>query len=202
MMTFPMRTLHFSLAMLGLLTIVGGIFSAIFFFGGFYDVAANHPDPHIVDWALVHVRTASVTRHAIDRPPAGALDDPAMVQAGAVIYSRNGCTNCHGEPGVESAKFSEGLNPPPDLRKVVTNLTPEEMFWVIKNGIKMSAMPSFGVDKPPVTKKNIWAIVAYLKNLSNVSDPNFKAWNETPIGGHWVSGCGPGRGAGCGPGRK
>jgi cbb3-type cytochrome oxidase cytochrome c subunit len=145
---------------------------------------------------------ASVSRHAIDRPPPGVLDDPAVVQAGAVVYAKNGCTNCHGEPGVESAKFSEGMNPPPDLRKVVIERTPEELFWVIKNGIKMSAMPSFGIDKPPVLNKNIWAVVAYLKKLSSVSDPNFKAWNETPIGGHWVSGCGPGRAAGCGPGRQ
>jgi mono/diheme cytochrome c family protein len=201
-MTFPMKTVQFILAMIGLLTMLVGIAAAIFFFGGFYDVAANHPDPHIVDWALVRVRMASVTRHATDRPPAGTLDDPAVVQKGAVIYARNGCTNCHGEPGVESAKFSEGMNPPPDLRKVVTKRTPEEMFWVIKNGIKMSAMPSFGVDKPPVDNRNIWAVVAYLKKLSSVSDPNFKAWTQTPIGGHWVTGCGPGRAAGCGPGRK
>ncbi|HUW54436.1 MAG TPA: cytochrome c [Rhodanobacter sp.] len=197
-----MKALQLFLAIIGLLTIAGGIVSVIFFFGGFFNVAANHPEPGIVDWALVQVRLASVTRHAIDRPPPGALDDPAMVQAGAVVYSRNGCADCHGQPGVESAKFSDGMNPPPDLRKVVTHRTPEELFWVIKNGIKMSAMPSFGADKPPVPNKNIWAIVAYLKKLSNVSDPNFKAWNETPIGGHWVSGCGRGRAVGCGPGRE
>ena len=201
-MTFSIKAIRFFLTVIGLLTIVGGILSAIFFFGGFFNVAANHPDPDIVNWALVQVRMASVTRHAIDRPPAGALDDPAMVQAGAVAYSKNGCTDCHGEPGVESAKFSEGMNPPPDLRKVVTNRTPQELFWVIKNGIKMSAMPSFGVDKPPVPDENIWAIVAYLNKLSSVSDANFKAWNETPTGGHWVSGCGPGRAIRCGPGRK
>ena len=201
-MNFPMKTLQFFLALIGLLAIVGGLGTAIFFFGGFFNVAANQPDPDIVNWALVQVRMASITRRATDRPPAGSLDDPAMVQAGALAYSKNGCTNCHGEPGVESAKFSEGLNPPPDLRKVVTDRTPEELFWVIKNGIKMSAMPSFGVDKPPVLNKNIWAIVAFLKKLSSVSDANFKAWNETPIGGQWVSGCGPGRASGCGPGRE
>lgn len=201
-MHFPMKTLQFVFALIGLLAICCGIFSAIFFFGGFFNVAANHPDPAIVDWALVQVRMASVTRHAIERPPAGVLDDPATVQAGAVVYSRNGCTNCHGEPGVESAKFSEGMNPPPDLRIVVNHRTPEQLFWVIKHGIKMSAMPSFSVDKPPVPDKNIWAIVAYLKKLSTVSDANFRAWNKTPQGGHWVSGCGAGRAAGCGPGRQ
>jgi hypothetical protein len=112
------------------------------------------------------VRKASISRHAIDRPPAGLLDDPAMVQAGGLAYSKNGCTYCHGEPGVEPATFSEGLNPPPDLRAVVTDIRPEELFWVIKNRIKMTAMPSFGADNPPMRDKNIWAIVAFLKKLS------------------------------------
>ena len=106
---------------------------------------------------------------------AGLLDDPEMVEAGGRAYVVNGCTYCHGEPGVEQATFYEGLNPPPDLRAVVTNIRPEQPFWVIKNGIKMTAMPSFGADNPAVGDKNIWAIVGFLKNLSSVSDKNFKA---------------------------
>ena len=151
-----------SLALIGLLAILGGVGAATFFFGGFFNVAANHPDPNIVNWALVQVRKASVTRRATDRPPT-SFDDADMVQAGSVAYTKNGCINCHGEPGVQSAKFSEGLNPPPDLRKVITDRRPEELFWVIKNGIKMSGMPSFGADDPPVRDKKIWAIVAFLK---------------------------------------
>ncbi len=92
---------------------------------------------------------------------------------------------------MESASFSEGLNPPPDLRKVITDRRPEELFWAIKNGIKMTAMPSFGTDKPPVHDKEIWSIVAFLTKLSNVSDKNF-----------WVLGCDHGPATGCGPGRE
>jgi len=201
-MILPVKIFNVILALIGGLAIIGGIATTIFFFGGFFNVAANQPNPNIVNWALVQVRIASIRRRATDRPPARLLDDAAAVQAGALAYARNGCTNCHGEPGVESAKFSEGMNPPPDLRKVINDRTPEELFWVIKNGIKMTAMPSFGVDKPPVRNNTIWAIVAYLRKLSSVSDANFKAWNETPLGGYWVSGCGPGRDSGCGPGRE
>jgi mono/diheme cytochrome c family protein len=189
-------------AVIGMLAIVGGIGAATFFFGGLFNVAADHPDPDVVNWAIVAVRKASIAWRATDRPPAGLMGDPAMVQAGALAFAKNGCVNCHGEPGVQSAKFAEGLTPPPDLRKVVTDRSPEALFWVIKHGIKMTGMPSFGVDKPPVDDKNIWAIVAFLKNLSSVSDANFKTWNETPLGEHWVSGCGSGQAPGCGPGRE
>jgi hypothetical protein len=109
-----MRILTF-LALIGTLAMLGGVGIATFFFGGFFNVAANHPDPDIVNWTLVQVRKASVTRHATDHPP-GSLDDPAMAQARGLAYTDNGCTNCHGEPGVESASFAEGLDPPPDLR--------------------------------------------------------------------------------------
>jgi hypothetical protein len=199
-MTRSIKALNF-LALIGLLAILGGIGAVTFFFGGFFNVAANDPDPDIVNWSLIQVRKASISRHAIDRPPAGLLDDPAMVQAGGLAYSKNGCTYCHGEPGVEPATFSEGLNPPPDLRAVVTDIRPEELFWVIKNGIKMTAMPSFGADNPPMRDKNIWAIVAFLKKLSSVSDENFKAWSAAPPGKYQAPGCGPGLAPGCGPGR-
>lgn len=198
----PAKLAIFALALTGVLAIAGSIGAATYFFGGFFNVAASHPDPALVNWALVQIRMASIKRRAKFRPPAGLLGEPATVQAGALAYAKNGCANCHGEPGVLSATFSEGLNPPPDLRIVVNKRTPEELFWVIKNGIKMTAMPSFGIDTPPVRNSTIWAIVAYLGKLSSVSDANFKAWNETPIGGDWVAGCGAGRASGCGPGRK
>jgi mono/diheme cytochrome c family protein len=107
-----------------------------------------------------------------------------MVQAGARAYTENGCTSCHGGPGVQPAKFSEGLNPPPNLKTVIDELKPEQVFWVIKNGIKMTGMPSFGADKPPVSDQAIWTIVAFLKKLSSVSDDDFKAWTATQPRGH------------------
>jgi mono/diheme cytochrome c family protein len=180
-LSLPTKTFYF-LALIGLLAILGGIGTAIFFYGGFFNVAASDPDPGIVNWSLIQVRKASIARHAIDQPPA-SFGDPAMVQAGAFAYAKEGCNTCHGEPGVEPAKFTEGLNPPPDLREVVNDLTPAEIYWVIDNGIKMTAMPSFGIDKPPVRAQKIWAIAAFLKKLSSVSDENFKAWTTAPVGG-------------------
>jgi mono/diheme cytochrome c family protein len=181
-MTASMNILKF-LGLVGLLAILGGIGAAIFFFGGFFSVAANHPDPDIVNWALVRVRVASIARHATDQPPA-SLDDPALVRAGARAYSQRGCINCHGGPGLEPAQFSDGLNPPPNLKKVVNDLLPQELFWVIKNGIKMTGMPSFGSVSPPLPDQEIWSMVAFLKGLPSVSDADYKAWSAAPPGGN------------------
>ncbi|HTH99990.1 MAG TPA: cytochrome c [Acidisoma sp.] len=159
-----------------LLAVLCGVAAGGFFFGGFFSVAASDPDPSIVNWALIHVREASIARHAVDQPPA-SLDDPAIIRAGAQAYLRSGCVYCHGGPGLKPAPFSEGLNPAPNLKKVVKGLTPQELFWVVKNGIKMTGMPSFGSETPPVPDHDLWAIAAFLKKLPGVSSEEFKAWS-------------------------
>ena len=162
------------LAVIGALAILAAIAKAVFFFGGFYSVAATQADPAIVSWALVRVRMASVDRHATETPPM-PLDAADAVQAGARAYAERGCVNCHGGPGANWAKFSEGLRPdPPDLNKVVKEREPRHLFWVIKNGINMTGMPSFGAIEVP--DREIWTIVAFLKKLPDVSEQDFKTW--------------------------
>jgi len=177
-MGLPIQALKF-LALIGLLAILGGIGAATFFFGGFFDVGAGHADPNVVNWALIQVRKASIARHATDRLPV-PLDDPALVRAGARTYSDLGCVNCHGGPGVKPAKFSDGLNPPLNLKKVVNVLRPEELFWVVKNGIKMTGMPSFSASG--ATDQEIWPVVVFAKKLESVSAEDFKAWSSAPPG--------------------
>lgn len=167
------------LATIGALAIILGLGAAVFFFGGFYSVAGTAEDPAIVNWALVKVRTASIDRHAHDQPPA-SINEPASVQAGAKAFSAHGCANCHGAPGVNWAKFSEGLHPdPPDLKELVDHRSPSQLFWVIKNGINMTGMPSFAL--AGAKDDEIWSMVAFLKKLPNVSEADFKAWTSPPV---------------------
>src|ERR1041385_5456770 len=104
------------LSLIGALAIIVGIAALGYFFGGYYSVAGTQEDPGIVKWALIQVRTASIRHHATDTPP-GNLGDAATVQAGAKAYASLGCVNCHGGPGAEWSKVSEGRGPdPPDLK--------------------------------------------------------------------------------------
>jgi mono/diheme cytochrome c family protein len=163
-----------TLAGVGILAIIGAVAAAIFFFGGYFDVGATARDPAIVNWALVKVRMASIDRHA-DATAGPSLDDPAMVQAGAKAFAARGCAHCHGAPGVNWDKFAEALNPdPPDLAEVGKEREPAQLFWVIKNGIKMTGMPGFsliGADD-----REIWSLVAFVKKLPSVSEADYKAW--------------------------
>jgi Cytochrome C oxidase, cbb3-type, subunit III len=162
------------LSLIGALAIIVAVAAAVFFFGGFYNVAATQPDLGIVAWALEHVRDASINRHAVDRPPV-SMEDPATIQAGARAYASRGCTSCHGGPGVMWAKFSEGMRPdPPDLKEEAKDLTPAQVFWIVRNGINMTGMPGFGLVEAP--DQEIWTIAAFVKKLPDVSEADYKAW--------------------------
>jgi mono/diheme cytochrome c family protein len=167
------------LALIGALAIIIAIGAAVFFFGGFFRVAESQDDPAIVSWALATVRSASVTRHATETPPA-SLDDPATIKAGARAYATIGCVNCHGgPPDANWAKWSEGLKPvPADLKVMAKERTPSELFWAIKNGIKFTGMPSFGL--AGASDEQIWTIVAFIKSLPTTTDDDYKTWIATP----------------------
>ena len=168
------------LALIGALAIIFAVVAAGFFFGGFYNVAASEDDPQIVTWALPKVREASIDRLSAGmRPPQGvSLDDQAVIQAGAKAFYQRGCTSCHGGPGVEWAKFSEGMHPdPPDLKDVADD-EPRIIFWTIKHGINMTGMPSFS--KIGVEDKEIWSITAFVKKFGGVKPEDFKAWAGVP----------------------
>ena len=168
-----------TLAVIGALAIIVAIGAAVFFFGGYYSVAESEDNPAIVDWALASIRGASVAGHATETPPT-SLDDSATVKAGARTYATIGCVNCHGgPPNANWAKWSEGLKPvPADLKVMAKERTASQLFWAIKNGIKFTGMPSFGL--AGASDDQIWSIVAFIKKLPTVSDEDYKTWTASP----------------------
>lgn len=166
------------LALIGALAIAAALVVAGFFFGGFFNIAATEQDPPFIADQIVRVRVASIARHATDKPPAN-FGDASRVQAGAKLFSANGCAHCHGAPGVGWSKFSEGLNPdPPDLKKVVGGLEPQEVFWIVKHGIRMTGMPGFGA--VGVGDDDLWSIAAFVKKIGSVSEADYASWTAPP----------------------
>jgi mono/diheme cytochrome c family protein len=170
------------LAFIGVLAILAAICAGVYFFAGFFNVAGSEENPGIVDWAIRTVRVASIDRHATDTPPI-TLTDPATIQAGAKAYVAAGCVNCHGGPGAPDVNkwqpFSEGMHPfPADLKDSAAVLTAPQIFFVVKNGIKFTGMPSFGSEG--VSDRDIWTIAAFVKKWPAVTAADFKTWTTTP----------------------
>lgn len=117
----------------------------------------------VASWA----RDASIRRRApaASNPFAGLA---AAVKAGMVHY-RESCLMCHGAPGVEAAELAEGLNPPaPELDAPGTQgRTDGELFWVVRNGVRLTGMPAFG---PTHTDEELWQMVAFLRHLPQLSE--------------------------------
>ena len=162
------------LAAIGVLAILAALGAGVCLLGGYFSVAATYDEPRVVKWALQEVREISVRAQARGMA-ARPVDDPALARRGAVAFLARGCANCHGAPGVEWAKFSEGLNPgPADLGEISKEREAREIAWVVMNGIRMTGMPGFAA--AGMTEDEAWAIAAFVKKLPGVSEAEFREW--------------------------
>ena len=126
---------------------------------GSYNVAASVPDNPIVEWFLSNTMVHSVVNRAKSVKAPEQLTDQ-QAQAGFLIY-KNTCG--HGAPGKDPADIAKGLNPDaPDLSDAAGDMTSAELFWIIKNGIKMSGMASYGKIH---NDDEIWNVVAFVQRL-------------------------------------
>lgn len=150
----------------------------LFIYSGIYNVSQTAEHNPLVRWAINTTKERSVHSRA-DDINVPSLNDTAMIQAGFVHYNTM-CVACHGKPGSNLSELAKGLTPqPPQLFEHAGDEEAGELFWVIKNGIKFTAMPAFG---PTHTDKDIWNIVAFLKSKSGMSAAEFSQWQERTSG--------------------
>lgn len=154
----------------GLTLIALLILSLIFIYSGWYNVSAYEQENGIMKWVLNTTKDRSIEYHSkeITVPD---LNDLSMLKEGFEHYNEM-CVGCHGSPGLEETEVSVGLNPPaPYLVKVAKEIGPKELFWITKNGIKMTGMPAWGKTH---SDEKIWAIVAFVKKLPNMTAEEYQ----------------------------
>jgi mono/diheme cytochrome c family protein len=164
---------------------------------GRLDVSAAAHDPGWLRWLLKTTREHSVERHAagIAVPD---LSRPGQAAAGAHAFDEM-CAGCHGAPGREPFLGAPYMNPPPPkLAEGNTDLSPAELFWVIKHGIRMTGMPAWGPTHPD---GRLWELVAFIRHLPTLSPADYQhlveqgaATEETH--GHHHGSLGPAQGEG------
>jgi mono/diheme cytochrome c family protein len=147
--------------------------AAVTLYAGFYDISAT--DQHLAPtyWLLDTGLRESVKRRA-DEIAVPELKDG---ERGFAIY-RDHCVQCHGAPGVAPQPFALGLTPTPaNLAYTAAHWKPAELFWVTKEGIKMTGMPAW---KYRLSDDEIWALVAFLKTLPLLSPVQYRALKAPP----------------------
>ncbi len=151
-------------AAIGVIAIVGFVYS------GIYDVSAGSSHSGIANWLLSTTSHASVKRQAkaIEVPD---LNDDALALAGVNDFTEM-CAGCHGAPGREPGAMGRGLNPsPPDLAEAALEMSPAELFWVTKHGIRMTGMPAWGVTHDDDA---IWPVVAFITKLPDLDATQYQ----------------------------
>jgi len=150
-------------------------------FSGVFNVSAGWEDPPLLRWLLASTREASIEVRAkdIDAPK---LDRVTQVRNGFRSY-REMCAICHTPPGKSNSPITLGLNPPPpDLSFVNEHaMSDSEIFWVIKNGIRMTGMPAWG---PTHDDNEIWDIVAFVKALPSIDADAYRELDKKTLSGH------------------
>ncbi|MFC4171622.1 c-type cytochrome [Microvirga sp. GCM10011540] len=145
---------------LGVLAVLG-ITGLIVVYSGAYNVAATEEHASFTRWAFDTTFHNSVEQHADDITVPGNFT-PEMIAAGATAY-KSMCQHCHAGPGVDRAGWASGMRPrPPHLAEAAAEWKPQEVFWIVRHGIKMSGMPAFG---PTHDEQAIWNIAAFVKQL-------------------------------------
>jgi mono/diheme cytochrome c family protein len=175
-----MRAVIITLIAVIALTIAGAF---TFIYAGVYDVAATHPHWPITYWAMDKVREQSVKARAAGISSPADLGNETRLINGTEHFAAH-CASCHGAPGVPRGALAEGLYPKPaDLRESAQRYTPGELFWIVKNGIKMSGMPSWSDH----SDEELWNTVAFIEKLPTMSEADYAKLVMTTImqgGGH------------------
>jgi mono/diheme cytochrome c family protein len=147
--------------------------AAGFAWSGIFDVSAAIPEPQWRAQLFGTIKDRSIDRRVAElRAAPPPLGDPQLVETGLIHFSEM-CVTCHGAPGVPRSEIGMGLNPePPDLQHEGAVQSPVRLFWVLKNGIKMTGMPAFGRTH---TDEQLWSMVAFLEQLPKLNPEQYAA---------------------------
>jgi thiosulfate dehydrogenase len=109
---------------------------------------------------------ASIGKSANDQSPLPA--DEANLLAGAKVYQNN-CAGCHGQLDKPGSPMAKRFYPhPPQLLPPGKGVTDDPIgttHWVVKNGIRFSAMPS---SEGKLTEDEIWQVSLFLSNADKL----------------------------------
>lgn len=161
------HTEHVIVTSIVLILIAAGL--GIWAWSGLYNIGA---DAH--HWPMTYNALQTARDRSIHLRSKGIkvpnLDDSQLILKGAGQYAAM-CTSCHLTPAEDNSELREGMYPqPPNLSRV--HVDPQDAFWVIKHGIKMSGMPAWGGSHDDPT---IWSMVAFIEKLPGMTPQQYKA---------------------------
>ncbi len=145
-------------------------------YGGWYNIGATAQHFPFVYTVLEEGMKQSVRHHAQD-VETPRLGDAQQLRLGAQVY-RDKCAQCHGGPGFAQSTIGMSMQPiPGPLVDATQRWEARELYWVTRNGIKMSGMPAWEYH---LREDELWAVVAFVTRLPAMSAQDYRAWTAQP----------------------
>ena len=119
-------------------------------------------------WLARRARASAVPAGA--RSLANPLPNTPEVLAEARAHWADHCSGCHANDGSGDTQLGKSTYPPaPDMRQAATqNMTDGELFYIIQNGIRMSAMPAWGGGSSH-DEQDSWKLVHFIRHLPRLT---------------------------------
>ena len=128
-------------------------------------------------WAAETSLDATVAREAPKGPNPVPLTDANLI-AGIDLYGQH-CAICHGtaKGDASATPIAKGEYPaPPQLATNGVDDDPEGYsFWIIKHGIRWTAMPSWA---GTLNDGQIWTVALFLKHMDKLPPAAQQAWQN------------------------
>ena len=92
--------------------------------------------------------------------------DPSGITSAAGHYAAT-CAFCHGAPGEPLAPSMQSATPPaPDLRETAGEWNDRQLHWIVKHGVKFTAMPAWPAQQRRDEVRRMAAFVRLLPDMS------------------------------------
>lgn len=126
------------------------------------DVAPSRLEAAVLGTAL----HAAVSRRAPSTGNPVLPSEQNLIQ-GAMLYAQM-CSRCHGLSKESDNTYGQSFYPPaPHLPLRRTSYSETEMFWIVKHGIRNTAMPAWG---NLLADEEIWRVVTLIGKFGSLPD--------------------------------
>jgi len=128
------------------------------------------PEPgHLETVAATRIKHFLVRRSSRKGVPPTPTNLQESIEEGDRLYGTE-CGACHGLDGNKPTDAGRWMYPrAADLSsQEVQQYSDRELFWIVKNGIRLSGMPAFGRVE---SNEHIWNLVQYLRTLPRSTAP-------------------------------
>lgn len=151
--------------LIGALLVAGGLY--YYFVSGTAPAAAADPPMPFERRMASRALDAHIEKAGIPAPPIQTNEDNYV--AAAKVYNER-CAVCHGLPDQPPPVIADNMYPHATLMfkgKGVTDDPPQESYWKVVNGIRLTGMPSF---KGVLNDTEMWQLALLVANADKIPD--------------------------------